>query len=163
PRHDRLAEATTPALARRGAPREWREPGRGLRPEPHPPLVPGLDVEELEAEAVLVVHVGDRPRAEPQRRPVALDARGAAARHGGVEPAPAPEAEGDVDDPLVADPVALGARARGGVGVARELDEHVAGPERAPLAAGPRQPPERLVRGAVDRRGRGEPEHPAQE
>src|SRR3954453_10287515 len=66
-RDERLREPPFGTQARGRATDKRGEPWSRTRPEAHLLLVPGLDVQELAAEALLVVAVDDGPGPEPQR------------------------------------------------------------------------------------------------
>src|SRR5919197_1277048 len=72
---DRLAEPRPGAQAASGrATGKRSDPRRRPRPKPHLALVPGGDMEQLDAEPLVVVEVDDRPGAEAQRWPVPFEA-----------------------------------------------------------------------------------------
>ena len=106
-------------------------------------------MQQLDAEAVGVVDVDHRPGSEAQRRAVRLEARLLAAPVGGLEVAPVAKPEGDVEQPLVADPVAVRPRPPARLGVLDQLDEEVVGPQQRRVAPRALEAPQRLVLGAV--------------
>src|SRR4029079_11870994 len=117
-RDDRLPEpARRPPAPRRRAAPERRPARRGTLPTSHLPLVPGLHVKELDAEPLVIVHVDNRPRSQVKRRPVALHSGLRASAACLIELRAVAKAERDVEEPQVADPVALGPGAPGGIRV----------------------------------------------
>ena len=122
---------------------------------------PDGHVEEFDAEPLIVVHVDHRPRPEAKGWSVPLEARLAAPAGRRLEPRAIAKAEGDVQDPPVADSIPVGPRLRGGVRIRSELDQQVVRPQAKPLHPGALQPPQRLVLGPVELNalGRGQPQN----
>ena len=152
---ERLREAPLGSQARRGAPGEGSQPRGRPGAKPHLALVPGLDVEQLDAEALIVVDVDDRPGPEPQRRPVGAQSRLQATLVGRLELRAPAKPEGDVQQALVRDPVARRPRLSLRLGVVDQLDEHVVRPQEERLAASPPPgptAPRARARAARDRR-----------
>ena len=102
-------------------------------------------MQQLDAEAGIVVHVDDRPRPEPKRRPVAAHPGLHAAAVDGLELPPLAKSEGDVEQPLIRDPIARRPRRGRRVLVLDQLDGDVAGPKRERIPLRPIEAPQRLV------------------
>src|SRR4051794_7147111 len=102
-RDERLREPPFGPQARRRATDKRGEPGGRPAPGAPPPLVPRLDVEELDAEALLVVDVDDGPGPEPQRWTVWAPPRLEAASVRRLELRAVSKPERDVEQALVRD------------------------------------------------------------
>jgi hypothetical protein len=98
-------------------------------------------VKQLDAEPLVVVDVDDRPGAQVKRRAVALHPRLRATAAGIVELGAVAEAERDVEEPQVADAVALGPRTARRIRVGDQLDQEVVRPQAHALALRPVQAP----------------------